>query len=160
MDKNRVLEKTIAIPIDEWHTLSLDDACVKVEIQLAGHSMQPLIRKNKDFVTIQPMRRKILKGDIVLFKNIDGRYIVHRVRKINIDKLQTMGDNCTQPDREISENEILGYVTHIHRGNITIFVDTPIWRLFGCFWLSIHPLRRLIRKIFIPFKKLFRGIIR
>lgn len=160
MDKNGFSEKTIVIPVEEWHALGLDGAAVKAVIRLAGHSMQPLIRKNRDFVTVQPIKRRILKGDIVLFRNADGRYIVHRVRKTNGDKIQTMGDSCAEPDREISAAEVLGYVTHICRKNRTILVDTPVWRLAGRFWLAVNPLRKIIRFVFRPFKRMLGRLVR
>ena len=160
MDKHNTSEKTIVIPIDEWCKLNLGNACIKVKIPLAGRSMQPLIRKDKDFVTIQPLKRKILKGDIVLFKNADGRYIVHRVKKTNGNTIQTMGDNCAEADRELSAAEVLGYVTHIHRGKHSFSVDTPVWRLMGRFWLATNPLRKIIRFIFRPFKRMLGRMVR
>lgn len=160
MEKNEIAEKTIIIPVDEWYSLSLDDTAVKVKTRIMGHSMQPLIRRNKDFVTIQPMTRKVLKGDIVLFRNVDGRYIIHRVRKIYDDGIQTMGDNRLSPDAKIAEKDILGYVSCIHRGNRSVFVDTPAWRLLGRFWLGILPLRKLLKFIFKPVKRVLGRLVR
>lgn len=160
MEKSKLTERTIDIPIDEWCALNFDDTHINVKIQISGRSMQPLIRRNKDFVTIQPMTRKIIEGDIVLFKNVDGRYIIHRVKQIYSDGIQTMGDNLMNPDAKIPKEAVLGYVTHIHRGRITIFVDTPMWRRLGRFWLSIIPLRKTVRFIFRPFKRILGRMVR
>lgn len=159
MKNKNYTEKTIIIPIEKWHALSLDETNINVKIQLMGHSMQPLIRREKDFVTIQPLKREPLKGDIVLFKNVDGRYIVHRVKKISGDMLQTMGDNCTNPDKEIEKNEIFGLVTYVHRGKRNLHVDSFVWRLFGQIWLGILPLRKLVKSIFRPAKRMFGRLI-
>ena len=160
MEKNGLAEKTIVIPVDEWYGLSLDDTCVKVKIRITGHSMQPLIRRNRDFVTIQPLRRKALKGDIVLFRNVDGRYIVHRVRRVYDDGVQTMGDNRLSPDTKILEKDVLGLVTHIHRGSRTVFVDTRIWRLLGRLHMAAAPLRRAAAFVFGPLKRMLGRMVR
>lgn len=106
------------------------------------------------------MKRKVLRGDIVLFRNIDGRYIVHRVRNIRGKEIQTMGDNCLNPDKAISEKEILGYVTHVHRGRRTFFVDTPVWRFLGCVRLGTFPFRKTVRFIFKPIKRFLGRLVR
>ena len=140
-------ERTRIISIEDWYNLSNNDVLLNVKIQLNGNSMYPLIRKMRDYVTISPINRKIKRGDIVLFRRADGKYVVHRVKKINGSSVQTMGDNCSLPDHEITAERVIGYVTCVHRDSKTLNVDTLIWRKFGLLWLRLLPLRKLVSSV-------------
>ena len=49
--------KTVGISIEEWSELAKEGVFVPVEITLSGASMQPLIRMNRDKVTILPVEK-------------------------------------------------------------------------------------------------------
>lgn len=52
--------------VKQWHQLCSEGAELQVRIPVNGVSMQPLIRKNRDIVTLLPLRRVPERGDIVL----------------------------------------------------------------------------------------------
>ena len=109
------MNKSISIP--EWHRLSKEGTAPPVRIQLNGGSMYPLVRMNRDYVTIAPIRETPAAGDIVLFMNGNtGRYVVHRLRKTEDGKVLIRGDNCPAPDGWFQTEEILGKVVLIERG--------------------------------------------
>ena len=135
------------ISIKEWCELNRSEPCITARILLDGGSMYPLIRRMQDYVTVHPLDRKIRKGDIVLFKRADGRHVVHRVRRIKGQAVCTMGDNCALPDREITADCVLGYITRIERGKRTINADTFLWRRIGLMWQALLPLRNFYSKI-------------
>lgn len=141
------------ISIEEWCRLNKEELCLTARIRLDGNSMYPLIRRMKDYVTVSPLKRRILKGDIVLFRRADGQFVVHRVYKIKGQRVITMGDNCARPDSEIAADRVLGYVTRIERGNRTINSDSFLRRRFGLMWLRLLPLRKLYSKIKRTIKK-------
>lgn len=153
MKNNKTSPQVRTISIEEWCALNREGAHLTARIRLDGNSMYPLIRRMQDYVTVHPLDRKILKGDIVLFKRADGRYVVHRVRKIKRQTVLTMGDNCSCPDSEITTDSVLGYITRIERGGRIINADTCIWRLLGLIWLSLLPLRKLYSGIKKTIKK-------
>lgn len=152
MKNNESVSQVRTISIEEWCELNKNEPCLTVRIRLDGNSMYPLIRRMKDYVTVSPFDREIIKGDIVLFKSADGRYVVHRVRKIKGQRVLTMGDNCSCPDGEITADRVLGYITRVEHGERIINVNTALWRCFGLIWLRILPLRKLYSKI----KKIIR----
>ena len=57
-----------SLPIDQWHEMGQAGDMIPVTIPLAGDSMRPLIRRNRDKVTIIPLNRELQIGDIVLFQ--------------------------------------------------------------------------------------------
>ena len=72
-----------SLPITQWHELAKSSLEISVTTTLVGDSMRPLIRRGLDRVTIIPLRRKLHKGDVVLFSRGDGVYVVHRVWKLD-----------------------------------------------------------------------------
>lgn len=151
---------TRAISIEAWRALTTEGIDLPVHIQLYGHSMHPLIRFRQDYVTIRPVRRALLPGDIVLFQREDGRYVVHRVWKLRGQTVQTLGDHCINPDEPIQAADVLGLVTHIQRGAHNFCVDTTFWRTAGRLWSASMPLRRTAGRVLGPVKQAVKKFIR
>lgn len=138
------VSKTVSLSVEEWCALSETGAKVPVEITLAGVSMQPLIRKGRDVVTILPVEGELKKGDIVLFRRADGAYVVHRIFRIEKDRIITLGDNCENPDPPISRAQILGIVKTIRRGRRVIETSSAAQQRYGKIWMKFLPLRKRI----------------
>lgn len=105
--------------------------------------MRPLVRRGRDHVTITPLTRALKKGDVVLFARRDGRYVVHRVRRLRVGAVETLGDACRNPDGWMPADCIWGLVTRVERGGRAINLDTPFSRSLGRVWMALLPLRRL-----------------
>ena len=136
------MSKTVRLSVEEWCALCENGAKIPVEITLAGVSMEPLIRKNRDTITILPVEDEIRIGDIVLFRRADGAYVVHRVFRISGDTVVTLGDNCENPDPPIARAQILGKVKRIRRGSRTIETDSASQKRYGRNRLKLFPIRR------------------
>lgn len=115
--------------------------------------MHPLIKKNKDKITIIPINRKIKIGDIVLFTN-GKKYVVHRVYKTKDGYFQTFGDNCLFPDEVEPIENCLGLVVRVEKDGRTICLDSIISRAFGVFWIYLLPLRKLYKNYLKKFLKI------
>ena len=131
------MKKTISIP--EWHQMAENGDAPPVRIQLNGSSMFPLVRMNRDYVTVVPLNELPVIGDIVMFCEPDtGRYVVHRVWEMKEGQIRTWGDQCAYPDRWMSPDAIWGKVTLIERGKRKIITDpdkgmrwAKIWHHFS-----------------------------
>lgn len=139
--------KTRSIPIGEWVALAREGAAPPVTIPLEGSSMQPLIRRHIDPVTIVPLHRPLKKGDVVLFTNAPGRFVVHRVWKLEETSVQTLGDNCLNPDSWIPYDCVLGQAVSFSRNGRRYRLDTPASRIWGRFWMTLYPIRKCYRKL-------------
>ena len=114
----------MSLSIPEWHRMAMESTAPPVRIQLNGGSMFPLVRMNRDYVTIAPLNRELVPGDIVLFSEAEiNRYVVHRVWKIKDGNVMTWGDNCLQPDGWFPREAIWGQVVLIERGKREIKPD-------------------------------------
>ena len=90
----------------------------QVDITPLGYSMFPSFKPN-DIVTLQSADCKTIKrGDVILTNN-NGRYLLHRLIKINKCKqlLLTRGDSCLKKDDLISGDSLIGkFVAHKRMG--------------------------------------------
>lgn len=149
------------IPIPEWHEMALRDEAPPVRILVQGNSMFPLIRINRDYVTIQPLTDMPETGDIVLFHDPEGeRFVLHRVWEIRDGRILTWGDNCNGPDAWQRPDTIWGRVTLIERGKRKIRTDRKKGMILARFWHPAgkvyRPGRRIAAGVWHRVKRLFR----
>ncbi len=128
-------EKRLSLSIDRWYELSKEDVYLPMRIMVYGTSMSPLIRIKRDFVTIVPLKREPIVGDIVLFRDYRGdRYVLHRVWKVEGDTVLTFGDHCICPDAPMTRDCVWGLAVKIERGKRVIPTDSDKARKWGLKW--------------------------
>ncbi len=87
-----------------------------VRFRVKGCSMQPLLRNERDEVTVERIGGRTLKrGDIVLFKYC-GRHILHRILRTEDSSFILRGDNALNHET-CTRADVLGIVTKIHRSS-------------------------------------------
>ena len=106
-----------------------------------GNSMRPFIRGQVDSVRLQrPEELKV--GDIVL-AHYDGRYVLHRIIKIEGDQVTMMGDGNLQGVEQILKSDVTGVVVEI---------ITPEGKRrkpsSGWIWRKLLPFRKYLLKIY------------
>ncbi len=117
-----------------------------------GISMMPLLRQDRDIMVIEkrtPARCK--KYDAVLFLRDNGQYILHRILKLKPGGYYIVGDNCIHGEY-VREEQVLGVLTSIRRGQRTIKVTDPGYL---CYVYVLRPVRRLLLR---PIRFIRRGI--
>lgn len=125
--------------VKQWHQLCSEGAELQVRIPVNGVSMQPLIRKNRDIVTLLPLRRVPERGDIVLFKRPGQRvYVLHRLWRVEEGRVMTWGDNCPRPDGWMDRARVLGVAAAVERGKRTLRLDTAFARRTGLFLAHVR----------------------
>ena len=145
-----------SISVEEWYKLSASGTEIPVTLKLNGESMRPLIRKQRDAVTVVRVCRELKRGDVVLFLRKDGAYVVHRIWKIKGESIVTAGDNCVECDAPVSASDIRGIVIKAERNGKIINLDSAVSRAFGILWQMTRPLRSVWLKI----KKCGAGILK
>ncbi len=138
----------MSLSIPEWYRMAMEGNAPPVRILLNGGSMFPLIRWNRDHVTIIPLDRELVIGDIVLISepNTD-RYIVHRVWNIRDGQVLTWGDSCTRPDGWFPMDSIWGRVVLIERGRQDIRTDPQRGMRWARFWHQAGKVYHLYKRI-------------
>lgn len=128
--------------IAQWYALCQSGTVLPMCIPLDGDSMRPLIRRGRDRVTIVPLSRPLLRGDVVLFEHPAGRYVVHRIYRTRDESVQTLGDHCWNPDPWMSQSCVLGLAIQFERDGRIHALDSDHARRMGRIWMKVLPLRR------------------
>ena len=106
-----------------------------------GVSMLPLLREGRDLMVIAKRPEGRCKRlDAVLFKRDNGQYVLHRIVKVREQDYLLCGDN--QIVREaVREEQIIGVLNAVRRGDRTIHVTDWDYRLYVRVWTLLFPLR-------------------
>lgn len=142
------------ISLPEWHRMAQEGEAPPLRILIYGSSMFPLVRKKKDYVTIQPLSAPPERGDIVLFSDPKReRYVLHRVWRTEDERVLTWGDNCSWADGWIPLENVWGKATLIERGKRRIYPSPGaglwlgrVWHALGGGYRALRRLKRNLRK--------------
>lgn len=141
------MKQSLSVP--EWHALAQEGICLPVCIPINGRSMLPLIRRNRDIVTVLPLEGTPAVGDIVLFSDpARHRFVLHRVWRVEDGRVLTWGDNCDRPDGWQPLDAVWGKAAQIERGPLRIrpspgrgLLLARIWHVVGRVWRSCRRIR-------------------
>lgn len=112
-----------------------------VRLTVTGNSMYPMLHSRKDTVVLQKAET-IKKYDITFHRRSDGRYILHRVLKINPDgTYQIAGDNELKTEPPVKREQILGVVTSYTRWGKECSLKSPWYWLYVRIWHLLMPWR-------------------
>ena len=100
-------------------------------LPISGSSMLPVIESG-DSVLIESGAAGLLPGHLVVFRQGDG-LVGHRLLSKVSGKglLLTKGDNALRTDPLVAEDEIIGRVIAVQRGDKTLSLNSSSWRLAG-----------------------------
>lgn len=126
-----------------------------VRIPVKGNSMLPFIRPFSDEIELTELNEKSFeKGNIVLCKTRENRYIVHRIEKVKQDTIILRGDGNLSLREICDKNNIFAEVTSVYRSNIKIEKNSFRWNLAKYCWFSNPLLRRVFLKTYRIFNKI------
>lgn len=147
----------VTVPTEELMEILLLQIQGGASAQLAitGTSMNPMLRENRDFVTVRKPQTPLKKGDIILYKRSNGKYVLHRIVKVTENGYNCCGDN--QWKREpVGNNQILAVVTAFTRKGKTCNVLQSGYRIYVFFRMLFRPVRRPVLAIRHGMQKLVR----
>ena len=110
-----------------------------------GTSMLPMLKENRDLVTVAPLKEPPKKGDVILFRQ-GPVYVLHRVIKAGAGSYITRGDHNFVTET-VRESDVLGVLTGFKRKGKEYSVLHPGYRLYSALWPALCPLRHLGARI-------------
>ena len=121
---------------------------VSVTLPVGGHSMLPFIIGGRESVILQkPPQPKI--GDVVLAWVIPGRWVVHRVIRIDGEHVTLMGDGNLSGTESCTLGDVKALITHVVDANGKRRDIYTRWRRIAArAWWYIRPFRRYILFIY------------
>lgn len=120
----------------------------EVHLRIAGDSMVPFLRDNRDEVFFCKPMRALKKGDIVFFQRESGQYVMHRIQRVRPEGYYIVGDNQTVIEGPVAREQIFGIVTKVIRDGIEMGPGDFWWELFEHVWIRMIPLRRLVMRVY------------
>ena len=121
------------------------DAGKSVAFSPRGVSMKPMLRQGIDSVVLSPLHGKLRKYDIPLYRYPSGKYILHRIVDVKEDHYICLGDN-TYTYETVQPDYLIAVVTAFKRGDKTISVQSPVYRLYCRLWVGAYPLRKFAKR--------------
>ena len=122
---------------------------VNVTLPVKGLSMQPFIIGGKESVILHSPGGIVDVGDVVLAWVDGNRYVVHRIIKLDYDRVTLMGDGNVAVTEHCRLNDIKARVTHVVNAKDRTHYLYNRWRMLGAkVWYWLRPIRRYLLAIY------------
>lgn len=120
--------------IREGHTATLT---------VKGYSMRPFLEHCRDKVTLSPVET-LAVGDAVLAEIRPGTFVLHRIIRLEGDRLTLMGDGNLRGTESCRCADVAGVVTLYHRNGRCLKASGRGLRVSVRVWRSLLPVRRYL----------------
>ena len=133
--------------------LPLLDQAESVPLIISGSSMTPFLVHGRDTVFLSKVTQPLKKGDMILYRRRNGRYVLHRICRVHPDCYDLVGDAQTEIEPGIRPEQVKATVHTVRRKGRILKKGDFWWDFFEGFWLKIIPLRPTVRRIYGFFRK-------
>lgn len=150
--KVRVLSENELIP----PLLELLEGTDGIPLVISGNSMTPFLVHYRDTVYLSKIRRPLKRGDMVLYRRDNGKYVLHRIYRTESGTYTLVGDAQTELEHDIRPDQVLALVSAVLRKGKYLESGSFWWKFFQTFWIRIVPLRPWIQRVYSLVIRLFR----
>ena len=112
---------------------------------ISGVSMQPMLRQKRDQVLIRPVKGRLQRYDIALYRYPSGKYVLHRVIRVLPDGYVIRGDNCYADETGVTDEMVLGTLEGVIRNGKQTSVRSRRYTIYAKFWVWSYPIRKALR---------------
>lgn len=117
-----------------------------VPLVISGSSMDPFLVHGRDTVFLTKLKRPVKKGDMLLYRRVGGRYVLHRVVKVQGQQLVLIGDGQLSIEPGIRTEQVLATVSAVRRKGKLLKPGHPTWVFYEKIWVRLIRIRpRLLR---------------
>ena len=114
-----------------------------VTVRVRGCSMMPHLRDGKHSVVVRRCKAEDIKLGAVIFFEYRGGWIMHRLRKIEGDRLTFAGDGNYKLEEIVGREALRGVVTDIITPSGKKFsCESFLWRFKSGAWLMLPAIVR------------------
>lgn len=118
-----------------------------VKLRPCGASMLPFIREDMDEIVLGRPALPPKKRAIFLYQRANGNLVLHRLIKVCENRLVFRGDNQLRCETNVSEQQLIGQVVCVHRGNHMIRSDSLLFCWYARIAFPLCLLKRLLQKL-------------
>ena len=112
-----------------------------------GVSMLPFIRGGRDSVLLRKAD-ELKVGDIALAEISQGRYVLHRIEKIEDEVIVLMGDGNLVGREKCRREDVMAIAVKIIKGKRTIDCQSRKHLRNAVIWRRLLPVRRYLLAIY------------
>lgn len=142
MMANEVLLPQVVEMLNEGHTVTLP---------LRGRSMRPFLEDGRDKALLVAVKEPPRVGDAVLAEISKGHYVLHRIVKIEGERVTLRGDgNLGTESCRIEDIRALATAFFRKGRNEPDSVKGWKWRIYSWWWMRLLPIRRYLLFAFHP----------
>ena len=131
------------------------DSGQSVRFYPRGISMLPMLRQDIDSVVLSPVKGRLKKYDLPLYRRDDGKYVLHRVIAVS-DTYTCMGDNQFQKEPGLTHQQMIALVTGFTRNGKEHSVEDLPYRFYCRFWYYSRPIRFVWRYFLWHMRRIFK----
>lgn len=114
-----------------------------VTVRVRGCSMMPHLRDGKHSVVVRRCEAEDIKLGAVMFFEYRGQWIMHRLRKIDGDRLIFAGDGNYKLEEIVGRDALRGVVTDIiSPSGKKLSCESFLWRFKSGAWLMLPAIVR------------------
>ena len=132
---NEVFLPQVIAMLHEGHTAT---------IPLRGRSMRPFLEDGRDKALLQ-LCDMVEKGDAVLAEISKGRFVLHRIVRIDGNQVTLRGDGNLSDERCTLGDIRAKAIGFYRKGREKLdSTDGRKWRIYSWWWTRLYPIRRYL----------------
>ena len=130
-----------------------------IQLYPQGYSMYPLFVPGRDQAVIAPAQtEKLKRGDVVLYRREGSILVLHRIWKRKTDGFYMVGDNQSEVEGPLKEEQIKGILCRVVRKGKNFPVSNPIYRVLAAVWLRLRPFRPVLSRTVARVKRILKNV--
>lgn len=137
------------IKADDWvgAILPLLEDGKSVKIKPTGGSMVPFITGDRDMVEIKAVSPNLKRGDIVLYRRDNSKYVLHRIYDVKDDGYYMLGDSQRVIEGPIRAEQIVAQCRYYYKKGKSKDNDSWDMKLKYALWFRLRPVRGILIKL-------------
>lgn len=143
--------KKSRLSLEEFSAVALPilEKGIDIMVTTTGNSMYPLWKHKRDSALLTTCDKFNLKrGDIPLYKRANGKYVLHRIVKVNSHSYDMCGDAQGYIEHSIPKENIIAVVKGFTRKGKQCSCKSLGYRAYSLFWLWMLPFRKINIKLY------------
>lgn len=136
--------------------LELLEETDNIPLVISGSSMSPFLAHHRDTVYLSKVRQPLKRGDMILYRRANGKYILHRIYRTEPNTYTLVGDAQTVLEQGITSNQVLALVTAVQRKGKLLKPGSFWWEFFRLIWIRLVPFRPGILAVYSWIARLIR----
>ena len=117
-----------------------------VKLKVSGTSMYPLVGSRRDSVLLTKVK-ELKVGDVPLFRRDDGKFVLHRIVKIENGAYGMRGDFEQKIEYPVMPDAIVAVAKGFYRNEKYISCENFWYKMYKFFWMRTVAIRPFIIKI-------------